>query len=130
MSCVYYCNSLKTAWFREKIADLATLHPTWASSKIILILRKLIAAPWCAKIIFNIRMFVGAYSKSQKFSGIKKTVPHRALVQKHTQWMATVESKSWIPDILGNLEIPSGYIFLCLKRACPGKRGRMVTLTW
>lgn len=33
-------------------------------------------------------------------AGIKKTVPCRALIQKHSQLMAAVECKSRIPDIL------------------------------
>ncbi len=53
--------------------------------------RILIAAPWCAKIIFNIRMFAGANQ-------------------------LLVESKSQIPDILGKLEIPAGCICLGPKR--------------
>ncbi len=55
-------------------------------------------------------MFAGA---GQKFSvsGIKKTVPRRALIQKRTQWMVTVERKSQIPDILGDLETLAGRIF-------------------
>ncbi len=49
-------------------------------------------------------MFVWAGGNGQKFSvsGIKKTA-RRALIQKHTQWVVTVESKSWIPDILGKM---------------------------
>ncbi len=60
--------------------------------------------------LFNSRMFAGA---GQKFSmsGIKKTVLRRALIQKRTQWMVTVESKSQIPDIFGDLETLAGRIF-------------------
>ncbi len=50
----------------------------------------------------------------QKFSGsgVKKTGP-QALIQKHTQWLATVENKSRIPDIFipGDVEILAGRIF-------------------
>ncbi len=43
--------------------------------------------------------------------------------------MLTVERKSRIPDILGNLEILAGRIFLSPERGqVRGKKGRMVTL--
>lgn len=49
-------------------------------------------------------------------AGPKEKDQSLAKPQKRTQWMATVESKSQIPDILGDLEIPAGRIFLGPKR--------------
>ncbi len=69
------------------------------------------------EIIFNIRCLREQVGNGPEIrSGIQKTVPHRALIQKCTQWMVTVESKSRILDILGDLEIPSRHIFLGPKR--------------
>ncbi len=50
----------------------------------------------------SIIMFAWAEGSGQKFSwsGIQKTALHRALIQKCTQWMLTVESKRWIQYIL------------------------------
>ncbi len=76
-------------------------------------------------------MLAGAGSNGQKFSGsgIKKTVPHRALIQKHTL-NGDCRKQKPNPDILGDLEILATFFFFfrSKKRTCPVKRVRMVTL--
>ncbi len=77
----------------------------------------MIAAPWCAKIIYNIRMFKGA---NTKIAGAKHMLREQATM---------VRRKQRNPGHFGRLRNP-GQTHFCRskKRTCPGKRGRMVTL--